>query len=81
MLQFPQFNDLYCNYSFVFGQDWTIVSVRPTPVDGLMSGLIENTSHGCIYLQLLTRCGSMLRQCVPVPLPSRCDRGTPCVGV
>ena len=26
-LQFPEFDELYCNYSFVYGQDWAIVSV------------------------------------------------------
>lgn len=26
-LQFPEFDDLYCNYSYVYGQDWDIVSV------------------------------------------------------
>ena len=25
--QFPEFDDLYCNYSYVYGQDWEIVSV------------------------------------------------------
>ena len=26
-LQFPEYDELYCNYSFVYGQDWAIVSV------------------------------------------------------
>ncbi len=25
--QFPEYDDLYCNYSFVSGQDWAVVSV------------------------------------------------------
>ena len=25
--QFPEFDELYCNYSFVYGQDWAVVSV------------------------------------------------------
>lgn len=26
-LQIPEFDELYCNYSFVYGQDWAVVSV------------------------------------------------------
>ena len=26
-LQFPEFDDLYCKYSFVYGQDWVVTSV------------------------------------------------------
>lgn len=26
-IQFPEYDELYCNYSFVYGQDWAIVSV------------------------------------------------------
>ena len=25
--QFPEFDDLYCKYSFVYGQDWVVTSV------------------------------------------------------
>lgn len=27
LLQFPEYDELYCNYSFVSGQDWAVVSV------------------------------------------------------
>lgn len=27
-IQFPEYDGLYCNYSFVYGQDWAVLSVR-----------------------------------------------------
>ena len=26
-MQIPEYDELYCNYSFVYGQDWAVVSV------------------------------------------------------
>eukprot|EP00731_Ephydatia_muelleri_P029047 Em0020g691a len=37
--EFPEFDDLYCNYSFVYGQDWAIVS-------GLSEGITQTTRRG-----------------------------------
>lgn len=37
--EFPEFDDLYCNYSYVFGQDWDIVS-------GLSEGITQTTRRG-----------------------------------
>lgn len=30
--QFPEYDELYCNYSFVCGQDWAVVSVSITTI-------------------------------------------------
>ena len=27
LLQFPDFDDVYCRYSYVYGHDWDITSV------------------------------------------------------
>ncbi|XP_072452953.1 B9 domain-containing protein 1 isoform X2 [Notamacropus eugenii] len=35
--QFPEFNDLYCKYCFVYGQDWV-------PTSGLEEGISQITS-------------------------------------
>ncbi|XP_064406936.1 B9 domain-containing protein 1-like isoform X2 [Halichondria panicea] len=34
--EFPEYDDLYCNYSFVSGQDWAVVS-------GLCEGITQST--------------------------------------
>ena len=30
-MQFPEYDELYCNYAFVSGQDWAVVSVSSPP--------------------------------------------------
>lgn len=32
LLQFPGFDDLYCKFCFVYGQDWVPAAVRPRSV-------------------------------------------------
>jgi len=27
MIQFPEYDNLYCKYSVVYGSDWTVISV------------------------------------------------------
>lgn len=37
--EFPEFDDLYCNYSYVYGQDWEMVS-------GVAEGITQTTRRG-----------------------------------
>lgn len=53
LIQFPEYDELYCNYSFVYGHDWAIVSVsEPTPVLG--PGHLSSF-HNRAYLRELLR--------------------------
>ena len=44
-LQFPDFDDLYCKFSFVHGQDWVVTS-------GLEEGISQITKKSCDERQL-----------------------------
>ena len=58
LTQFPEFDDLYCNYSYSYGQDWDIVSVshdasRPKIITMYMSCHVRACNihvHGAYFL-------------------------------
>jgi len=50
-LQFPEFDDIYCRYSYVYGHDWDIASVSR---DAAFLSLLSTVSFMFISVSLVS---------------------------
>ncbi|XP_038941344.1 B9 domain-containing protein 1 isoform X9 [Rattus norvegicus] len=49
--QFPEYDDLYCKYCFVYGQDWA-----PTAGHKLYSACMDRTCLGMTWSEAMEQC-------------------------
>ncbi|XP_073902806.1 B9 domain-containing protein 1 isoform X5 [Castor canadensis] len=49
--QFPEYDDLYCKYCFVYGQDWA-----PTAGHRSCSACTDQTCSGMMWSEAMERC-------------------------